>query len=423
MADSNFATLVSATTAANAIANPIFVRLTDGTDASLIDGSGNLNAILASNSGVDIGDVDVLSVPAPLNVTGGGTEAAALRVTIANDSTGLLSVDDGGSTLSIDDGGGSITVDGTVSVTGGAIDDAAFTPAVDGVTVLGGFADETAPDSVDEGDQGALRMTLDRKLLVRMVGATDANRADVDGSGNVKAILAANSGVDIGDVDVTSVPAPLSTSGGGTEAAALRVTIASDSTGLVSIDDNGGSITVDGTVGISGTVTVTATDLDIRDLTSVSDSVSVLQATHDSLNANANIQVSDTDVSASNPVPVTIVDPGASSTEVNDYDTQAALAGAASDNHDYTVTGTTFLLRSVIFAASGALKAEIQAGPVASLVTKAVGFIPKTGGVIQLDFNPPIEVPVTSTGTVRIIRTNREGASQDVYSTIIGNDV
>lgn len=72
--------------------------------------------------------------------------------------------------------------------------------------------------------------------------------------------LAANSGVDIGDVDIKSiaagdnnignvdivtVPAPLSTTGGGTEAAALRVTLASDSTGLVSVDDNGGSLTVD----------------------------------------------------------------------------------------------------------------------------------------------------------------------------------
>ena len=37
-------------------------------------------------------------------------------------------------------------------------------------------------------------------------------------------------------------------SGGGTEAASLRVTVASDSTGVLSIDDNGGSLTVDGTV-------------------------------------------------------------------------------------------------------------------------------------------------------------------------------
>lgn len=55
---------------------------------------------------------------AQLSVVGSGTEATAMRVTIATDSTGVLSVDDNGSTLSIDDGGGIITVDGTVAVTG-----------------------------------------------------------------------------------------------------------------------------------------------------------------------------------------------------------------------------------------------------------------------------------------------------------------
>lgn len=66
-------------------------------------------------------------------------------------------------------------------------------------------------------------------------------------SGTVTANLAAGTN-NVGDVDVLTVPAPLSTTGGGTEATALRVTIASDSTGLVSVDDNGGSLTVDGTV-------------------------------------------------------------------------------------------------------------------------------------------------------------------------------
>lgn len=46
---------------------------------------------------------------AQLSVIGSGTEAAAMRVTIATDSTGVLS---------IDDNGGAITVDGTVAVTG-----------------------------------------------------------------------------------------------------------------------------------------------------------------------------------------------------------------------------------------------------------------------------------------------------------------
>lgn len=62
--------------------------------------------------------------------------------------------------------------------------------------------------------------------------------------------------------------------------------------GSVNVTDNGGSLTVD------------ATDFDIRDLDSATDSVEVLQATHDNLNANVTIQVGDVDVSNANPVPV-----------------------------------------------------------------------------------------------------------------------
>lgn len=47
-------------------------------------------------------------------------------------------------------------------------DDAAFTPASSSVTPAGFFADETAPDSVDEGDIGVARMTLDRFVRVVM---------------------------------------------------------------------------------------------------------------------------------------------------------------------------------------------------------------------------------------------------------------
>jgi hypothetical protein len=79
---------------------------------------GNVDLASAIPAGTNnIGDVDVLSVPAPLSTTGGGLEATALRVTIATDSTGVLSVDDNGASLSIDDGGNTITVDGTVAVT------------------------------------------------------------------------------------------------------------------------------------------------------------------------------------------------------------------------------------------------------------------------------------------------------------------
>ncbi|MBI2864892.1 MAG: hypothetical protein HYX94_10075 [Chloroflexi bacterium] len=59
--------------------------------------------------------------------------------------------------------------DGTnIGGTGGSshTDDASFTPATDDGTVMMAVADETAPDSVDEGDAGAVRMTLNRILKV-----------------------------------------------------------------------------------------------------------------------------------------------------------------------------------------------------------------------------------------------------------------
>lgn len=132
-----------------------------------------------------------------------------------------LPVDDAGGSLTVDDGGASLTVDNAaLSVTGGGVEATALR-----VTIA---SDSTGVVSVD--DNGG-SLTVDGSVTI---GAGTAN---------------------IGDVDVLTVPAPLSTTGGGTEATALRVTVASDSTGVLSIDDNGGSLTVDGTVAVSGTTT------------------------------------------------------------------------------------------------------------------------------------------------------------------------
>lgn len=128
-------TLTAVTAITNAVTVNAHAVTNAGTFAVQVDGAALTalqlldNAISGSEMQVDvvaalpagtnnIGDVDVLTVPAPLSTTGSGVEATALRVTIATDSTGVLSVDDNGSTISIDDGGGIITVDGTVAVTG-----------------------------------------------------------------------------------------------------------------------------------------------------------------------------------------------------------------------------------------------------------------------------------------------------------------
>lgn len=87
-------------------------------------------------------------------------------------------------------------------------DDGAFSVATDAVDGIAALADETSPDSVNEGDVGIVRMTLDRKLLTRLVGSTDANRAEVDGSGNLQVDLAASSATVT--VDGSGVTQPVS---------------------------------------------------------------------------------------------------------------------------------------------------------------------------------------------------------------------
>lgn len=95
---------------------------------------------------------------------------------------------------------------GATVVAGRLADDAAFTPGTDRVSPAGYFADETATDSVDEGDIGAARMTLDRKQIVapyahaaggftpfKLVSAATTNATNVKASaGTLAAIVVSN---------------------------------------------------------------------------------------------------------------------------------------------------------------------------------------------------------------------------------------
>lgn len=164
----------------------------------------------------------------------------------------------------ISDGGGSITVDGSVSVSAlpastntlEVVGDAAHDAAAAGNPVLeGGYASAAAPADVSADGDAVRGWRLRNGAAATVITAAGAlipgdaaNGLDVD----VTRLPALPAGTNnIGDVDVLTVPAPLSTTGGGTEATALRVTVATDSTGVLSVDDNGGSLTVDGTVAVS----------------------------------------------------------------------------------------------------------------------------------------------------------------------------
>lgn len=391
MADGHFPTLVSATRDANATANPLFAQLTDGADLATITAGGSLN--------VNVTNASIVVTATDLDIRDLTHVSDSVKV---GDGTDFLAIAADGS-IAVTDNGGSLTVDGTVAVS-------SVIPGT-GATNLG-KAEDSAHTS---GDVGVLGLSVRRDANTTLVD-TDGDYAplQVDASGALKVNVttgatniqyAEDSAHVSGDIGTAALVVRKDTIGTNTSADGDYATLLQDANGrlYVQIHDGGNSITVD------GTVTVTATDLDIRDLTLAQDAVKI------SANTTANSEI--------NPIFVQVVSDVITSTEVHSYNTASAIAADATSNHDYTVTGTTFLLKQVKFAVSGGGKVEIQTGPVASLVTTAVGFIPKEGGIVQIDFDPPKEVPVTSTGTVRVIRTNRQGAAQDVYSTIIGNDI
>jgi len=124
----------------------------------------------------------------------------------------------------------------------------------------------------------------------------------------------------------------------------------------------------------------------------------------------------------SNPLYVQVVKAAVSGTEVHDYDTIVTVKGLT-QNYDYPVSGSVFLLRSVIVSASGAWKADIKVGPVGNLATKCTGFGSPACPTYTFNFDPPIEVPVASTGTARVTVRNDDNADMNTYVTIIGNDI
>lgn len=150
-----------------------YVKLMDGT----LDGTTKA-AISAAGLKVDLGadnDVTVTTVPAPLSTTGGGTEAAALRVTIASDSTGVLSVDDNGSSISVDDNGSTISIDDGGSTI--SIDDGASSITVDG-TVTANLA--TGTNTV--GNVGVIPRTTGGLTTFHLISAGSTNATVVKAS-------------------------------------------------------------------------------------------------------------------------------------------------------------------------------------------------------------------------------------------------
>lgn len=90
--------------------------------------------------------------------------------TAATDRALVIQGDDGANYRTIStDTVGDLQVDVLSSVGAGSMtDDAAFTPATSTITAVGGTFDDTTPDSVDEGDGGAFRMSARREMYTQI---------------------------------------------------------------------------------------------------------------------------------------------------------------------------------------------------------------------------------------------------------------
>jgi len=142
------------------------------------------------------------------------------------------------------------------------------------------------------------------------------------------------------------------------------------------------------------------------------------------LRVAANLAVAGADVSSTNPVPVTLSS-APLGTAVDDYKTVATLAANATNNHDYTVTaGKTLLLKQIEATGSGKAKieVEIETGVATGVFTsKFVQFNSTATPNMSITLQDPISVAAGV--RVRVAVTNRDNQSQDVYSTICGQEV
>lgn len=208
--------------------------------------------------------------------------------------------------------------------------------------------------------------------------------------------------------------------------------MAVNSDGSLNITDNAGSLTVDGTVELGATtlaaletITVTATDLDIRDLVFATDKVDVsgssvelgattLAALESVTVQNAGgasaVNIQDGGNSITVDGTVSLTSPG---TSVADYNTAAAVAAAASSTHTYTAVGN-FTLTQIEASGSGKMKIVVAVNG----VTKFVQFNSTAQTNMTITLANPLSIVATQ--TITIVRTNLDKQAQDLYSTVCG---
>jgi hypothetical protein len=263
--------------------------------------------------------------------------------------------------MPIDDAGGSLTIDNAaLSVTGGGVEATALR-----VTLA---SDSTGTLSVDDGG-GAL--TVD---------------------GTVTANLSATDNAVLDQIEINTSYGD--NVGGGVESGALRVTIASDSTGVLSIDDNGGSITVDGTV----TANLSATDNAVLDV--IAGAVSGTEMQVDVITQPARVATTDT-ITAK--IATDTLQNGTTALTPKFAVIDAATSG---DNTLVAaVTAKKIRVVSLFLVSAGTVTARFESGASGTALTGQMNLVANSG--FSLPFNP---VGWFETGSNTLLNLELSGA-------------
>lgn len=175
------------------------------------------NLVLAEDGVHSSGESGVLLLGVR-NDAGTALAADGDRIPLSIDSSGAIRVTGGGGGTQYTEGDTDATITGSALLWEGAsntlttvasgtplpvtcatcsgsgvqhIDDAAFTPATDDIVPIGGVFDDTTPDSVNEGDGGAVRMSGNRNLYVTLRDAAGNERGlNIDASGQLAITVA-----------------------------------------------------------------------------------------------------------------------------------------------------------------------------------------------------------------------------------------
>lgn len=197
--------LISANRDQNAVTNPIFIRPGDGTvNQGFTGGSADVNVtntVTVTATDLDIRDLSHLAAKDTVQIGDGvnladfvvinspyGATPTAFPIAGKFESTPTVYAD-GDAVPFLTDENGRLEVIATITNPSVQVDDAAFTPAISSVTMVGFFVDEVATDLLDEGDGGAPRITASRLQLNRLVGSVDANRLEINANGEAEVNL------------------------------------------------------------------------------------------------------------------------------------------------------------------------------------------------------------------------------------------